>query len=97
MRELITTSKKKKEKKKKRRQGMNGRTFSPNPRKRGKSHHEMLMAAVALDLKLLSPHAVATPSQPPDADGPRLWVLPHRGLCPLRFPRFAANFVLEQG
>ena len=37
VRELITTSKKKK--KKKRRREMNGRTFSPNPRKQGKSHH----------------------------------------------------------
>ena len=36
VRELISTLKKKK---KKRRRGMNGQTFSPNPRKRGKSHH----------------------------------------------------------
>ena len=34
VRELISPLKRKK-----RRHGMNGRTFSPNPRKRGKSHH----------------------------------------------------------
>ena len=34
VRQLISTSKKKKC-----RRGMNGRTVSPNPRKRGKSHH----------------------------------------------------------
>ena len=37
--ELISTLKKKR--KKKRRQGMNGRTFSQNPRKRGKSHYHI--------------------------------------------------------
>ena len=37
---ISTLKKKKKEKKKKRRQGINGRTFSQNPRKRGKSHHQ---------------------------------------------------------
>ena len=41
--ELISTSKKKE--KKKHRLGMNGRTFSPNPRKRGKSHHLHLLAS----------------------------------------------------
>ena len=38
-RELISTSKKKK--KKKSRRGMNSLTFSPNPRKQGKSHHQL--------------------------------------------------------
>ena len=37
MRELISTSRRKK-KEKKRMRGMKGQTFSPNPRKRGKSH-----------------------------------------------------------
>ena len=37
-RELISTAKKEKEKK--RRQGMNSRTFFPNPRMRGKSQHQ---------------------------------------------------------
>ena len=41
--ELISTSKKKK--KKKRRRGMNGRTFSQNPGKRGKRHHPTIQIA----------------------------------------------------
>ena len=38
--ELICTSKKKEREKKKCRWTLNGRTFSPNPRKGGKSHHQ---------------------------------------------------------
>ena len=39
VRELISTKKKKKGREKKRRRGMNCRTFSQNPRTRGKRHH----------------------------------------------------------
>ena len=41
-RELISTLKKERKKKKKRRRGINRQTFSQNPCKRGKSHHQRL-------------------------------------------------------
>ena len=39
VRELLSNEKKKKNEEKKRSRGMNGRTFSQNPRKRGRSRH----------------------------------------------------------
>ena len=58
VRGLISTKKKKKKKKekkkKKRRRKMNGRTFSHNPCKRGKSHHLLIPAFSKLFLKIIN-------------------------------------------
>ena len=52
VRELISSLKKKK----KRRRGMNGRTFSRIPRKRGKSHHHFTVCALLDHLHVHSTH-----------------------------------------